>query len=348
VNTHHNAMRLSVDYFDGHTARAHRVSMWLEGDMLQLQGPSVIRQVPLPKVQWPERTRHGHRLAHFSDGGSVQAVDTAAWDAWSRLHKLGEPLVVRAQQSWRWTALATLVLLMVAVMGYWWGLPLAARAITPLIPTSIDKQIGQAALQAMDRDWLRPSKVPAAEQARWRSRFEEAALRLQGAWPQGQAAAPLRLYFRQARIGPNAFALPDGSIVVTDELLALLQDRQDVVLGVLGHEMGHVTRRHGMRTLIQTGLLGAASSVVLGDFSSVLAGAPALLGHLAYSRDFEREADESAIDFLRANDIRPSVMVTLFKRLVTHQQKSHGAPSSTPHASTPQDDNSAPPRWALP
>lgn len=335
MNTPTHATRLSVDYFDGHSARAHRVSMWIEGDMLQLSGRELIRQVPLSKVQWPERTRHGIRLAHFTDGGSVQGLDSADWDAWVRQHQLGEPLVVRAQQSWRWTALATVLLLLVTVMGYWWGLPLAARAITPFIPASVDKQVGDAALQAMDQDWLQPSKLPAHEQARWRARFDQALQRQAQAWPSGHAVHPFALHFRRSSMGPNAFALPGGSIVVTDEMVHMLKDREDVLLGVLGHEAGHVRLRHGMRMLIQTGLLGAATSVALGDFSSLLAGAPALLGHLAYSRDLEREADDAAILMLRANGIRPSVMVLLFERLALHQQR--GAPP-------PADNPASPPR----
>jgi len=118
--------------------------------------------------------------------------------------------------------------------------------------------------------------------------------------------------------------------------VALLGDRPDVLLGVLGHEMGHVTLRHGMRALIQTGLLGAASSVLLGDFSTVLAGAPALLGHMAYSRDLEREADEASIAFMRANHIKPSVMATFFERLAQARQSEASAHQKA-EAGTDQD-----------
>lgn len=323
---------LMVDYFDGRSARAHRVRMWIDKGMLQLAGRDLIRQVPLGEVQWPERTRHGIRLAHFNDGGSVQALDSAGWDDWCRAHQLGESLVVRAQQSWRWSMVAVALLVMVTIMGYWWGLPLAARAVAPLIPASIDQQIGHAALDAMDARWLKPSKLPATEQARLRARFTQAAERhanaTRGTFP--QPLVPLQWHFRQGRIGPNAFALPDGSIVVTDELIDLLHEREDALLGIIGHEVAHVALRHGMRTLIQTGLLGAATSVALGDFSGVLAGAPALLGHMAYSRAHEREADEAAILFMRHNDIRPSSMVVLFERLAAYQKRrrepTEGAP----------------------
>jgi Zn-dependent protease with chaperone function len=108
--------------------------------------------------------------------------------------------------------------------------------------------------------------------------------------------------------------------VVTDELVALLADREDMLLGVLGHEIGHVQHRHGMRMLIQATLLGAVSSAVWGDFSSLLALAPVVLGQSAYSRDFERQADESAIAFLRANHLSPNVMADFFERLVAKQR----------------------------
>lgn len=328
--------RLSVDYFDGHTARAHRVQMWMEHGMLQLAGRDLIRQVPLSKVQWPERTRHGFRLAHLADGGSIQALDAHDWDAWTRQHKLGEPLVVTAQQSWRWTVVATCLLLTVTVMGYWWGLPLAARAIAPLIPLSVDKQVGHTTLQAMDDQWLKPSKLEASDQAHWRARFDLATQRHGRAHEGALPLLPVQWHFRQAPIGPNAFALPDGSVIVTDDLIELLRDREDVLLGVLGHELGHVAMRHGMRTLIQTGLLSAVTSVALGDFSSVLAGAPALLGHMAYSRDLEREADEAAVQFMRHNDIRPSAMTVLFERLQAYRRRAQASkPSGQDTPATP-------------
>ena len=63
-------------------------------------------------------------------------------------------------------------------------------------------------------------------------------------------------------------------------------------------------------------LIGWFSSrgIALGDFSTVLAGAPALLGQLAYSRDAEREADGESLHLLRANGIPPSVMVVFFEQ----------------------------------
>jgi Zn-dependent protease with chaperone function len=114
--------------------------------------------------------------------------------------------------------------------------------------------------------------------------------------------------------------LPGGIIVVTDDMVELLQGRDDVLVGVLGHELGHVRHRHGMRMVVQAALIGTATSVAWGDFSSVLAAAPAVLGQQAYSRDFEREADADAVRLLRADGLSPDVMTELFARLAAHRK----------------------------
>jgi Zn-dependent protease with chaperone function len=84
---------------------------------------------------------------------------------------------------------------------------------------------------------------------------------------------------------------------------------------VLAHEVGHVRHRHGMRMLVQFALLGTVTGLAIGDFSSLLAAVPALLGQMAYSRDFEREADAESVRLLRTAGISPDVMVAFFERV---------------------------------
>jgi Zn-dependent protease with chaperone function len=325
VSTHphsHGAPRLSVDFFDGRSARAQRVSIWIDQDTLYVQGIDAEHHLPLHEVKWSEKTRHGPRLAHLNEGGTLQAVSKSEWDEWLHRHHLDRSVVVRLQQSWAWTLLAMAVLTALIGAGYLWGLPLVTRTLTPLIPLSTDQQIGQSTLSTLDGRWLHPSKVPQATQQRIQAQFE-GALSHYAQQHQQVRSYRFQLHFRSSSVGPNAFALPGGDMVVTDELVTMLADSPDVLLGVLGHELGHVAARHGMRTLIQSGVLGAVTSVALGDVSSLLAGAPALMGQMAYSRDFEREADDTSIAFMQANGIRPSTMVTLFDKLAAYSQTRH-------------------------
>ena len=70
--------------------------------------------------------------------------------------------------------------------------------------------------------------------------------------------------------------------------------------------------------------MAAASSLLIGDFSSVLAAAPVLLGQAAYSRRFEFEADQAAVRMLQANGSSPKVFGVLFERLQRMQASEGG------------------------
>ncbi|MES2943956.1 MAG: hypothetical protein V4772_13895, partial [Pseudomonadota bacterium] len=74
---------LEATYFDGISSRARPVRLQLQGKNLHISGEGLDLHLPLADVQWPERTRHGKRVAHLNSGGSVQTDDAAAWDAWS-------------------------------------------------------------------------------------------------------------------------------------------------------------------------------------------------------------------------------------------------------------------------
>ena len=320
---------LQADYFDGHSARAQRVGLHVSGTVLWLQGDGVERQVALRDVQWPERTRHGQRTAHFADGGSVQCADARAWDAWYHASALREPLVVRLQQSWR-GVLASVLLLVAALWALQqWGLPVAARVVTQALPHSVDAALGDVALQAVDQQLMAPSQLPAQEQARIRSAFTQAVNHL----PAG-AVPPWNLVFRASRIGPNALALPGGTLVMTDELVALVDGNTDVLTAVLAHELGHLQHRHGLRMLVQVTLLGTLTSVLLGDFSTVLAGGAALVGQAHYSRNAEREADAAAVRVLRAARISPAAMVTLFDKMAEKRSTSAAHNAKPPDGGT--------------
>ncbi|WP_284618140.1 M48 family metallopeptidase [Aquabacterium humicola] len=323
---------LAADYFDGHSARAHPVRLTVQGRLLHIDGDGIARQVPLRRVSWPERQRHGARQAYLPDHGLISSADAAGWDAWAARSGLREGLAARWMQSWRGVLVALVLFVGVMVGGWRWGLPAAAHGLVALTPASVDAQLGALAFEQFEGRFLQASKLSPERQAALRARFEGA---VKTAVKTAHAAAPTRgtatplpawtLHFRatpdKGGLGPNAFALPGGHIVVTDALVDLLADRPDVLIGVLGHELGHVQHRHGMRSLVQVGLLTAVSSLVLGDFSSLLTAAPVLLGQAAYSRGFEFEADADAARLMRANGLDPGGFAVLFERLRGLQQR---------------------------
>lgn len=305
---------LAAQYFDGRHARGQPVHLRIAaGELLATTADGGLLRWPLRVVQWPERTRHGQRVLELPGGAQLQVADASAFDAWRRQAGLAESWVVRAQQNWRATAAAALGLVLVLLAGYQWGVPAASQALVAVVPLDVDRAVGDSALRQLEERWLKPSALPAERQAALRQGFEQL---VRAAYPAGDAP-PHQLRFAQATevLGPNAFALPGGTIVITDALVKLLDGADDTVLGVLAHELGHVRHRHGMKGLVQLTLVGTATSVALGDFSTVLAGLPALLAQMAYSRDAEREADAESARALRAAGLRPAVMAVLFERL---------------------------------
>ncbi|HEX7439190.1 MAG TPA: M48 family metallopeptidase [Caldimonas sp.] len=299
-----------VDYFDGLSAHAHRVTLRLAGRSLVISGAGIERSVPVRGVRWPERTRHGARSAHLAEGGSLHCANGAAWDRWVRAGGQHDSIVVRMQQSWRWAlgSVGALAALLAAL--YLWGIPLGARLVVVAIPASVDAALGDAALEAVDQRLMQASTLPEQTQARVRAAFERA---LGALAPEPVPAH--RIVFRNSRIGPNAFALPGGTMVMTDQLVELVDGDEGVLVGVLAHELGHVRQRHAMRMVVQATAIGAVASLVLGDFSSLLASAPALLSQASYSRDAEREADAESVRVLRAAGISPAAMVTFFEKI---------------------------------
>lgn len=305
-----DAATLAAEYFDGRSARAHPVALSCQRDALHIDGDGVQLVVPLRDLQWPERTRHGTRVAHLPDGGSLHCTDAAAWDDFARACGRGDSIVVRAQQSWRWVLASVFGMVLLIGAAYQWGVPWAARAAVPLIPARVDEAVGEQALASLDEHLLEPSKLPVAEQQRLRTAFAQAVK----AQPAGSVPS-YRLLFRASEIGPNALALPGGTMVVTDDLVDLVDGDAAVITGVLAHELGHVRHRHGMRMLVQVTAIGVVASAVLGDFSALLTAVPVWLGQAAYARDAEREADAESARFLKNAGISPAVMVTFFEKI---------------------------------
>lgn len=309
----------SVDarFFDGRSSRPLAARLDVLGGALTVdpvQGDEFVAfVVPLDQVRWPERTRHGARVAQLPKGASVQALDAASWDQWVARHGLRESWVVRAQQNWRGVAIALVLLAASAAGAYQWGLPWLARGVTAVVPTAVDRVIGAQVLKSIDTSLLQPSALPASDQERIRHEFSRM---VDQAHPDGAPAWTLE--FRRGRdtsLGPNALALPGGTILLTDELVKLMPGDDDAVLGVLAHEFGHVRLRHAMRQLVQASAVGFALSVAFGDYGTLISGAPALLATLGYSRDLEREADAESVRMMRSDGISPRAMVAFFEAI---------------------------------
>lgn len=301
---------LATVYFDGRSAQAQAAMLRVHQSSLQVLLGAATLEVPLSRVKWSERTRYGRRSAHLPDQAVLQCDDPVAWDAWRQAHGITDPAIVAIQQSWAWAIGFAIGLVLLLAAAYQWGLPALAKGMVAITPYSMDDKFGNLVLARIDEELVQPSEIPSAKQDAIRLAFEQAL-----AVQKPTELTPWRLEFRKWKLGPNAFALPGGTVVLTDDMVDLVEGDTRVLVAVLGHELGHLHHRHGMRVLVTVSAIGVVTSVLWGDFSWALATVPTWLAKADYSRNAEREADAYALDVLNAAGIPPSAMVTLFDKL---------------------------------
>ena len=111
----------------------------------------------------------------------------------------------------------------------------------------------------------------------------------------------------------NAFAIPGGWVVVHTGTI-LHADRIEEVLGVMAHELAHVTRKHSMQNMISSLGMYAVLQIVFGDVSG-LVGLGAKLKTLKNSREFEHDADKIGFEYLIKANIDPKGMIEFFERV---------------------------------
>ena len=307
---------LNAAYFDGRSSRRYSISLTVSDGVLHLAGDGVDRHEPLASVRVSEPMGPA-RILSFADGAHCEVTDL---EALSRLldatgHRDG--WVVRVQRRWDVALASFAVIAVVLAAGYIWLLPWTAERIAAALPELIVSQIERNVMTQIDHV-LSPSELDDSRQKALQERLAGYARLLPD-------APPVRVAFRKGGpVGANALALPGGQIIVTDELVNLARDDDDIA-AVMSHELGHVAGRHGLRQAVHSTVIGLVVGWMVGDFSSVLAIAPTVYLQTHYSRDFEREADDYGARLMRANGLSPSRLADMLERMQTSHQPASGA-----------------------
>ncbi len=120
----------------------------------------------------------------------------------------------------------------------------------------------------------------------------------------------------------NAFALPGGYIYITTGLMAYLNSEGELA-GVLGHEIGHVTARHGVKQQsagiasailieILTKKTHAGNAKPLNQFGTALI--------RGYGRDHELQADKLGAEYLARVGYQPQSMIDVVSVLKAQEE----------------------------
>jgi Zn-dependent protease with chaperone function len=309
---------VSASYFDGRSTRVRPVSLSLAGDELVVTGEDGGFRVPFASVRIDERLGGAPRRVRFEDGSFCEVRDLQALDALLALTPHRDGSVDRLQRHLMFVLFACLASVALVIFGYRIVLPWAAERGARHLPPALGRTLSEQTLKALDRGLLAPTQIPPERRQALTSRFR--ALR------QSEDGTPAsKLLFRSSpQLGPNAFTLPDGTIIMLDEIVTLI-DNDDQLLAVAAHELGHAHGHHGLQLLLRSTAVGAFWSVYVGDISQLLAAAPAAVVEARYSQDLEREADDYGAALLIRNGLSPELLAKVLTRLTkAHPGSSHG------------------------
>lgn len=197
------------------------------------------------------------------------------------------------------------------------GLRLALTAMTPLtvsiFPHEWERQIGSNTYAALEKTILSDTDLSADRLERLRSKAHHMA-------SENGFEEPDIFFHKSEFLGANALAFAGGPIVVTDELVKLLET-DDLILGVIAHEFAHIRQRHSLHQIIEVIGVAVLASVLLGADDTLIEEA-SLIGINVWanknSRRFEQEADRMGVDYLENANLEASSMRSAIRKLTEH------------------------------
>jgi predicted Zn-dependent protease len=129
----------------------------------------------------------------------------------------------------------------------------------------------------------------------------------------------------------NAFAVPGGFVYVNRGLIERAT-KMDQLAGVLGHEIGHVVRRHSVKQMEAAQRANGGLTLVCiltrvceygATQAAVQVGGQALFAK--FSRDDEAEADQEGIKYVTRAGIDPRGIPEMFQILLDERRSQPGA-----------------------
>lgn len=290
-------------------------------------GPAGVRLYEVGADQGTDPFSTGEMLAHgapvvrervgrdvvliFEGGARFETRDVDAVHALLGTHSSDK---LSSYEAWHPRLLGFVALTFLGAIAMWkWAIPLLVTIAISLTPPGFVAAIDSSNMEAIDLTFADPSTLSAAEQAEVLEIFNRVA---------AQAPAPpfgeYVLEFRDlGDLGPNAFALPGGTMVMSDALVRMFPD-DDVIASVLGHELAHVSQVHSLEQLYRSLSVYVLVVLIVGDAGPILEDIlleGGVLLSLSFSRQHETEADEIGVRTAQAAGYDPRGLVTFFEEL---------------------------------
>lgn len=295
-------------YYDGLTSQRQIVRLRPSFDSLVLLDDS---QKILRRVHWGDLTQmplasHNGEV-HFALAGDPPAELIVTKEAFIKLkaaHRTG----FRTQEAFSPVLLIKilvicLVLIAVSFVAVRFGSPWLARSL----PAALEANLGASARASLFAE-MPPCATPEAIAAL--QNMTDNLLRANNLSPK----VTVHLVRSQQ---PNAFALPDRQIVITNGLLHIMKADPQLLSAVIAHELGHITQHHAVEGLISSVGFQIMVLAVTGHsgLSNSLGNLSATLINMGYSREQESEADRLGASYLSKAGLSPLTLAVALSHL---------------------------------
>lgn len=307
-------------YFDGQTSLRRDVHVAL-GHALDIDGPNGARLSSWPLADLRELSAPAGVFRLTREGGPPLARLEIRDQRLADAIRAAAPRLAAAQAAETGLARKIVILSVAAVVSMTifglFGIPALADRITPLLPWSVDRHMGETA-DAQLRTLIPTEEGGSfacgegSEERPGREALDRMVKKLSDA-----SGLPFPVEIVAVRSGfVNALALPGGPIYLFRGLIDEA-DTPDEIAGVLAHEIGHVANRDGARRTLQAGGASLLFGFILGDF---VGGAAAIaivqaVSEASYSRDAERAADLYSVDVMEKIGADPRAVGDFLVRL---------------------------------
>lgn len=312
---------LDGTYYDGRQPITVSAQLEFASREARLTAGRMSRHFTVDQLEVSPASGKADRFVALPDGGQLQVPDHPVLDSLPQSSPSEGP-VAWLEERWGFALAGVAVIACTLLAGYFYGLPAAAERIAARIPVETEKRLGRQALDWLDdQKWFQRTNLDKATQQNIKDGFDGLCSEL-----------PMNTYYqlelRASKVlGANAFALPGGIIVITDDMVKAADSKEEVQ-AVLAHEVGHVELRHTMRSVLQNSAVGVAVAAITSDAASLsiaIAGLPVLLAQTKYSREFEAAADEYAFRLLKQKGYSPEAFTSLMERLAEKRENSERA-----------------------
>jgi Zn-dependent protease with chaperone function len=304
-------IRLKAQRYDGTSSARTAVELTFTDNSIHVQAEGLSHDYPYADVSLQPRLAGMPAQLRFTDDSLCEVAKQENLDA-ALLYipgHSGNRFIHALENNLKYIILTLIASAAVLFALIQYGVPVMAREVAHRIPIEVETDMGKESLRFLDH-LMKPSELTTSRQAELREKFQQLA-------DSSQVDTNNILFRKGDEIGANAFALPSGIIVFTDEIVAMAKDDRELI-AVFAHELAHVKYRHTMQHVLQnsaTGLLVILLTGDIGTASTLAAAIPTLLVQSKFSRNFEAEADDYAVQLLTQENISPVYLGDILQRM---------------------------------